>query len=65
VMDVLAFVASGQVDVLHEHVARVRSVALARVGATAAAPTAQVEGHLIAVTRVIVPSWIEHRPPPS
>ena len=30
-MDVLAFVASGQVHVLHEHVPRVHPVPLARV----------------------------------
>jgi hypothetical protein len=52
-----------QADVIHEHVARVGALPLARVGA-AATPAAEVARLVVAFAWVVIPG-IEHRAPLS
>src|SRR5690242_7103979 len=57
IVDVLSFEATRQVDVLHEHVARVNALAIARIGTTTTA-SAQVARVLGGISWIVAPSRI-------
>jgi hypothetical protein len=60
----LSFESAGQVDVLHEHVARIHAVAVTWVG-TAATAAAEIARVVVAIAGIVTPPSIEHRAPPS
>ena len=57
IVDVLSLEATRQVNVLHEHIARVHALAIARIGSAAAAST-QVTAVLVAIPWIVAPSRI-------
>jgi hypothetical protein len=65
IMDVLAFEAARQVDVLHEDVARINALPIAWIG-TSTAASAQVTRVVVAIARIVAPSGIvaSHDAPP-
>jgi hypothetical protein len=65
IVDMLSFEATRQVDVFHEHVARVHALPVTWVG-TAATAAAEIAGVVVAITRIVTPARVvEHRAPPS
>jgi hypothetical protein len=60
VIVVLSFQAARQTDVMHEHVARIQALAVARIG-TATVASAQVTGILVAIPGIVqmVLNWVE------
>jgi hypothetical protein len=66
IVDVLSFEATRQADVLHEHIAGIHRLAIARIGTTTAA-SALFTGVLVAIPWIVAPSRIvtSHGAPPE